>query len=100
VTEDGNNVFRTWLEKLKDKAARARIRVRLNRIRLGNLGDAKSVGEGVSELRIPYGPGYRVYYGRDGQTVVILLIGGTKRSQSKDIELAHQFWADYKRRTL
>ena len=99
VTEDGRNIFRTWISKLKDKAARARVRVRLNRVRLGNFGDAKSVGEGVGELRIPYGPGYRVYFGLDGQAVVILLIGGIKQSQSKDIELAHRYWADYKRRT-
>jgi putative addiction module killer protein len=100
VTSEGKNVFRTWLDKFKDKAARARIRVRLNRVRLGNFGDSKPVGEGVSELRIPYGPGYRVYFGRDGQAIVILLVGGTKQSQSKDIKLAHEFWLDYKRRAL
>ena len=69
LTEDGRNPFREWLEGLKDRRARARIRVRLNRVRLGNLGDCKSVGGGVSELRIRYGPGYRVYLGRKGNTL-------------------------------
>lgn len=99
VTKEGKNVFRTWLHKLKDKAARARVRVRLNRVRLGNFGDCKSVGEGVSELKIDYGPGYRVYFARNGATVVILLSGGTKKNQSKDIQLAQKYWADYQRRT-
>ena len=99
VTEEGNNVFRTWLHKLKDKAARARIRVRMNRVRLGNFGDCKSVGGGVSELRIDYGPGYRVYFARNGTTIVILLSDGTKKKQSKGIQLAQKHWADYQRRT-
>lgn len=78
LTENGQNPFRDWLEGLRDQQARARIRVRLNRIRLGNFGDSKSVGAGVSELRIPHGPGYRVYFGRKGNTVVILLYGVIK----------------------
>jgi len=98
LTETGKNPFRTWLEGLKDRQARARIRVRLNRIRLGNFGDSKSVGRGVSELRIPYGPGYRVYFGRSGNSVVILLCGGDKRSQSKDIAQAQAYWTDYQLR--
>lgn len=80
-TENGRNLFREWLNGLRDRDARVRIRSRINRVRLGNLGDAKSVGRGVSELRIPYGPGYRVYFGRDGDKVVLLLCGGDKRSQ-------------------
>lgn len=99
VTEDGRNVFRSWLHALKDRAARARIRVRLNRVRLGNMGDCKSVGQGVSELRIDYGPGYRLYFGRSGSTIVILLCAGTKKSQVKDIKLAQEYWAEYQRRT-
>lgn len=100
LTENGQNPFRDWLEGLRDQQARARIRVRLNRIRLGNFGDSKSVGAGVSELRIPHGPGYRVYFGRKGNTVVILLYGGDKGTQSRDIALAQEYWNDYLRRTL
>ena len=98
LTENKKNPFRNWLEGLRDRQARAKIRVRLNRIRLGNFGDSKSVGNGVSELRITYGPGYRVYFGRKGNTVVILLIGGSKKTQSKDIALAKKYWNDYLRR--
>lgn len=97
MTDDGRIPFREWLQGLRDREARARIRVRLNRIRLGNFGDAKSVGHGVQELRFPFGPGYRVYFGRDGDTIVILLHGGDKGSQSRDIELAQRYWAEYKK---
>ena len=99
LTEDGENPFHDWVNSLNDRAARARIRVRLNRVRLGNFGDCKSVGKGVNELRVDYGPGYRVYYGKSKTTIVILLCGGSKKSQSKDIQLAQAYWADYKRRT-
>ena len=72
--------------------------VRLERVRLGNLGDWKAVGEGVSELRIEAGPGYRVYYGQDGKSIVILLCGGSKATQTRDIKHAKLYWQDYKRR--
>ncbi len=98
LTEDEKNPFRKWLEGLRDRQVRAKIRVRLNRIRLGNFGDSKSVGSGVNELRISYGPGYRVYFGRKGNTVVILLLGGDKKTQSDDIALAKRYWDDYLRR--
>ena len=98
ITEDGDNPFHRWLKSLKDRVARARIRVRLNRLRLGNFGDCKPVGKGVNELRVDYGPGYRVYYGKSKTTIVILLCGGSKKSQSKDIHLAQAYWADFKRR--
>ena len=78
--------------------ARQRVRTRLARIRLGNFGDHKAVGEGVSEIRIDYGPAYRVYFGRDGDEVVILLVGGDKRTQDSDIAKAKEYWADYKAR--
>jgi putative addiction module killer protein len=98
LTEDGDNLFHNWLNSLKDRFARARIRVRLNRVRLGNFGDCKSVGKGVSELRVDYGPGYRVYYGKFETAIVILLCGGSKKSQRKDIQLAQAYWADFQRR--
>jgi putative addiction module killer protein len=80
--------FAKWLDKLHDIHARARILVRIERLATGNPGDVKAVGEGVSELRIDYGPGYRVYYKKQGQKVVILLAGGDKRTQAKDIKTA------------
>ena len=98
ITEDGKNPFHKWLNSLKDRADRARIRVRLNRIRLGNFGDCKPVGKGVNELRVDYGPGYRIYYGKSRTSIVILLRGGSKKTQSKDIQLAQTYWADFKRR--
>ena len=80
--------FIDWLLELRDVAARVRIAKRIDRIAQGNFGDAKSVGDGVSELRFTFGPGYRVYYTRHGDVVVILLCGGDKASQSVDIERA------------
>jgi putative addiction module killer protein len=82
--------FSNWLRALKDANAVARIAARIRRLELGNLGDVKPVGEGVSELRIDYGPGYRIYFVQQGNTVVILLCGGDKRTQNKDIRTAKQ----------
>ena len=95
-TKAGQVPFEEWLNDLEDKRAVARVLARLARVRLGNLGDCKSVGEGVSELRVDYGPGYRVYLGQKGQTLVVLLCGGDKRTQDRDIRLARQFWQEYK----
>ncbi len=81
-------VFAQWLDGLRDLQARARVQVRIARLEAGNVGDAKPVGEGVSELRINYGPGYRVYFTRHGREVVVLLAGGAKRTQSADIKTA------------
>jgi putative addiction module killer protein len=83
-------VFSSWLNALADKKAVARIVVRIRRMELGNPGDVKSVGDGVSDMRIDHGPGYRVYFTRKGNAIVILLCGGDKKSQSKDIRLAQQ----------
>ena len=80
--------YARWLDGLRDGRARARVLVRVERLVAGNPGDVKPVGEGVSELRIDYGPGYRVYFKRQGQTVVVLLAGGDKRTQDADIETA------------
>ena len=95
-TAEGKFPFEDWFNGLRDKQAKRRIRVRLARARAGNFGDSKSVGGGVQELRISYGPGYRVYFGRDGEKLVVLLSGGDKSSQEKDIELAKKYWAQYK----
>lgn len=98
VAENGKIPYSLWLHSLKDIRARAVIRVRLNRIRLGNFGDCKPVGDGVKELRIDHGPGYRVYFGLVDQRIVLLLCGGDKSSQERDIEKARAYWADYRRR--
>lgn len=81
-------IFAKWIDSLNDIRARARIQARVERLAAGNPGDVKAVGDGVSELRIDYGPGYRVYYKKHGQKVVILLAGGDKRTQAKDIKTA------------
>ena len=87
------------MDSLRDKVMAARINARLTRVEQGNFGDAKSVGSGVMELRLAFGSGYRVYYGLDGEKLVVLLVGGDKSSQDKDIKLAHEYWSDYSRRT-
>ena len=81
-------LFAAWLRDLRDLKARVRIAVRIERLQEGNFGDAKSVGQGVSELRIDYGPGYRVYYVRRGSTAVVLLCGGDKQTQDRDVARA------------
>lgn len=86
--------FSRWLHRLKNSEAASRIIARLRRIELGNLGDAKGVGRGVMEMRIDYGAGYRVYYVRRGEQLVILLCGGDKRTQRKDIERAFRLAED------
>lgn len=96
--EDGKEPFTGWLHSLRDKQVQAKIRIRLKRLEAGNFGDCDTVGEGVQELREHLGAGYRVYFGRHGQSVVILLCGGTKKSQSADIKTAKEYWADWKRR--
>jgi putative addiction module killer protein len=80
--------FSRWLKKLRDRNARARIQARIDRMALGHFGDVKSIGEGVSELRVFFGPGYRIYFTRRSSIVVVLLIGGDKSSQSRDIQKA------------
>lgn len=87
-----------WLQGFRDKLARYKIQARIARVRLGNFGQARSVGEGVhDELKVDYGSGYRIYFGRDGEQLVILLRGGDKRTQDADIKEAQAYWASYKR---
>ncbi len=97
-TKGGRSPFPEWLETLSDHKGRAKIKGRLERVERGNFGDAKSVGEGVYELRIHYGAGYRVYFSNIDRIIVLLLCGGTKGSQNKDIKLAIQYWKDYQKR--
>lgn len=100
VTLSGKDVFDDWLTRLGDARAQAKIAVRINRLAVGNSGDCKHLREGVFELRIDWGPGYRVYYAVLGRACILLLCGGDKRKQSSDIERAIRFLKDYKERTL
>ena len=96
---DGSEPFTEWLRGLRDGTTRNRIRQRIARLRLGNFGDTRSVGDGVLELRIHFGPGFRVYFGREGASVVILLCGGDKSSQERDIGRAMEHWRDHRSRS-
>jgi putative addiction module killer protein len=93
----GGSPFRIWLDELNAEAA-AKVAVAVERLGQGNLSNTKAVGEGVSERKVNFGPGYRVYFGRDGDTLIVLLGGGTKRGQSRDIAAAISRWRDYKNR--
>jgi putative addiction module killer protein len=93
----GHNHYREWLSKL-DPSVRARIDKSVFRVGYGNLSGVKPEGEGVSALRVDFGSGYRVYFGQDGEQLVILLAGGTKRRQENDIQLARSLWSEYKKR--
>lgn len=94
---DDKDVFADWIDGLKDTTGRAAILKRIDRIEEGNFGDHHGMGGGVWELRIHYGPGYRVYYGEDGPKIVLLLCGGDKGTQNKDIRKAQELWAQYRR---
>jgi putative addiction module killer protein len=93
----GHNPFAAWFNELDARAA-AKVTIAVARLEQGNLSNIKGVGGGVLEYRIDFGPGYRVYFGRDGETIIILLGGGTKRRQGNDIEVAKVRWSDYRRR--
>ena len=97
ITNDGKAPIDDWFNGL-DATAAVKVRTALARIESGNWGDIKPVGQGVFERRITFGPGYRIYFGRDGDTLIILLCGGTKKRQRNDIEKAKSCWVDYKRR--
>ena len=94
-TLDGKRPFTSWLLGLRDQAGRAKIRARIARMQSGNFGDCKPVGTGVQELKIRWGPGYRVYFGREGARIVVLLCGGDKSTQNKDIRQAQKYWKEY-----
>ena len=99
VTESGQEVVTGWLLSLNDKQARARIEMRFFRLASGNFGDCKSLRKCIWELRIDWGAGYRVYYAKAGDAIVLLLCSGDKRKQDADIERAIEYLADFKRRT-
>lgn len=96
VTIDGKIPFDEWFDTLPDAKTQIKIDARLKRVALGNLGDYQSVGEGVCELKIDYGSGYRVYFGQVGTTIVLLLCGGDKSTQKQDIQKAKEYWQDYR----
>jgi putative addiction module killer protein len=95
AASSGHQPFAEWFADL-DPVARAKVARALVRMEQGNLSNVKSIGEGVLEYRIDFGPGYRVYFGRDGEVLVILLTGGTKKRQQRDIEAAKEYWRDYR----
>lgn len=97
VTPEGKIPFTDWLDELRDRKAQAKIKERLKRVSLGNLGDYKSLGEGVFELRVNYGPGYRIYFGQIENTIVLLLLGGDKSTQEEDINKAQEYWEEYEK---
>jgi putative addiction module killer protein len=99
VTRAGKSVFSEWFAELADRNAKARIADRIDRLEAGNFGDCKSLGGGLLELRLDYGPGYRIYCAMIGRTCVLLLCGGDKRKQPSDIERARGYLKDYRERT-
>lgn len=97
IDTEGVRPFIAWRDRL-NRPARAKIEAQIARMELGNLGDVQAIGAGLSECRIHFGPGYRIYFGRDGTRLIILLAGGTKKRQQRDIETARLLWQQYKRR--
>jgi|SRR5271166_1295469 putative addiction module killer protein len=100
LTEGGRDVFGEWLASLKDARTRAKVLARIDRLGVGNFGDCKALGGGLLELKIDWGPGYRVYCALIGKECVLLLAGGDKRRQASDIGRARKYLEDYKERTL
>jgi len=98
--ENGSDPFAEWLQSLKDTKGRVKIKINIDRMSLGNFSNCKGLGDGVSELKIDFGPGYRVYYGKIDKLVILLLCGGDKPAQKKDISTAKKYWLEYKRRAL
>ena len=98
VAVPGRDPYQQWLDKLRDLKGRVVIQRRIDRLKAGNFGDRKFCEDGVWELRIDFGPGYRVYYTQEGETVILLLCGGSKRTQAADVKEAARYWRDYQRR--
>jgi len=98
IDDSGKSLYSDWLKNLRDAKAKAKIMMQVDKMELGLFGDVEPIGEGLSELRLHYGPGYRVYYGKEGQQVFLLLCGGDKSTQSKDIKKAKECWKNHKRR--
>lgn len=96
-TADGREPYSDYVDSLKDRLGAAKIRARVTRAEHGNLGDHRSVGHGVLELKIDFGPGYRIYAGLEGMEMIVLLCAGDKSRQPKDIAQAHAYWEDYRR---
>lgn len=94
--QNGHEPYTDWVNNLRDKAGQRRIRSRIRRLEQGLFGDCEPVGEGVSELRLFFGPGYRVYFGEDDENIVVLLCGGDKSTQDKDIKNAKLYWKEFK----
>ena len=99
ITSDNKDIYLEWLRKLRDTTARIAIDRRVNRVELGNFGDHRFCRDGVWELRIDVGPGYRVYHAVAGRELLLLMCGGDKRTQTKDIDRACEYWQDWQRRT-
>ena len=97
VSRDGKKPFIDWLMKLRDQHARKIILAQIDRLEMGNTSHCKSLSGGLHELRIRYGPGYRVYFGNTGEHIILLLCGGNKTSQQRDIKRARLYWRDYRR---
>ncbi len=98
-TAEGRSPCLEWFDSLKDTTLQDRIQARLTRVQTGLRGDHKYISDGISELRLHFGSGYRIYFGELGQTLILLVCGGDKKSQSRDIRKAHFYWNDFKRRT-
>ena len=91
---NGKEPYTEWFDNLRDIKVKAKISVRIDRLRMGNFGNCEPVGGGISELKIDYGPGYRVYFGQIGNVIIIILCGGDKSTQKNDIKIAHEYWED------
>ncbi|MDH3872414.1 MAG: type II toxin-antitoxin system RelE/ParE family toxin [Gammaproteobacteria bacterium] len=99
VTQDGRAVYTEWLNKVRDRQARVKIRTQIDRLEQGNTGDCKALGSGLHELRIHYGPGYQIYFGHTGKHIILLLCAGNKATRQRDIKRARHYWNDYRSRT-